>query len=218
MPIDQIVNLQDGDEVRTILNSVVTQVNTNTTDITTKQPLDADLTAIAALTPSNDDFMQRKSGAWANRTIAQVKTDLAINNVDNTSDVDKPVSTAQAAANTVIYDSLLASSQQIYSASKVYWNVTPDNTSITISLLAQVNALYISQNVAPTTVTLNGAGSTFPIGGSVAFFNNGGAGDMSLTAGGGVTIIYQGTLGSAIVANKGAVLIRVATTIWWRVS
>lgn len=42
------------------------------------QPLDADLTGIAALTPSNDDFLQRKAGAWANRTVAQVKTDLGI--------------------------------------------------------------------------------------------------------------------------------------------
>jgi hypothetical protein len=44
----------------------------------TKQPLDPDLTAIAALTPANDDVLQRKSGSWINRTIAQLKTDLAI--------------------------------------------------------------------------------------------------------------------------------------------
>lgn len=42
------------------------------------QPVDADLTAIAALSPSNDDFVQRKAGAWSNRTIAQVKTDLSL--------------------------------------------------------------------------------------------------------------------------------------------
>src|SRR5262245_3801252 len=41
------------------------------------QPLDADLTQIAALTPSNDDFIQRKAGAWTNRTVAQVLSDLA---------------------------------------------------------------------------------------------------------------------------------------------
>lgn len=29
------------------------------------------------LTPSDDDFLQRKSGAWSNRTIAEVRTDLA---------------------------------------------------------------------------------------------------------------------------------------------
>jgi hypothetical protein len=45
-----------------------------------KQPLDADLTAIAGLTPNNDDFLQRKSGAWTNRSIAQVSQDLGIGN------------------------------------------------------------------------------------------------------------------------------------------
>lgn len=60
------------------------------------QPIDSDLTAIAALTPTNDDIVQRKAGAWTNRTMAQVKTDLAItksdvglSNVDNTSDATK---------------------------------------------------------------------------------------------------------------------------------
>ena len=42
----------------------------------TYQPLDADLTAIAGLSPSNDDIIQRKSGAWTNRTMAQLKSDL----------------------------------------------------------------------------------------------------------------------------------------------
>lgn len=40
------------------------------------QPLDLDLTAIAGLSPSNDDIIQRKSGAWTNRTIAQYYADL----------------------------------------------------------------------------------------------------------------------------------------------
>lgn len=71
------------------------------------QPVDSDLTAIAAIAASNDDIIQRKAGAWTNRTIAQFKTDLAytkadvgLGNVDNTSDVNKPVSTAQATADT----------------------------------------------------------------------------------------------------------------------
>ena len=43
---------------------------------TEKQPLDTDLTAIAALSPANDDVIQRKSGAWTNRTMAQLAADL----------------------------------------------------------------------------------------------------------------------------------------------
>lgn len=38
---------------------------------------DPDLTTIAGLSPSNDDVLQRKAGAWANRTIAQLLVDLA---------------------------------------------------------------------------------------------------------------------------------------------
>jgi hypothetical protein len=45
---------------------------------TVYQPLDSDLTAIAALSPSNDDIIQRKAGAWTNRTMAQLATDLAL--------------------------------------------------------------------------------------------------------------------------------------------
>jgi hypothetical protein len=66
------------------------------TDLSNKQPLDSDLTAIAALTPTNDDIIQRKAGAWINRTPAQLRFDLALTkadvgleNVDNTSDATK---------------------------------------------------------------------------------------------------------------------------------
>ncbi len=48
-----------------------------TTDLAGKQPLDSDLTAIAGLSPTNDDLVQRKAGAWTNRTMAQLIADLA---------------------------------------------------------------------------------------------------------------------------------------------
>lgn len=51
------------------------------------QPLDSDLTAIAGLSASNDDFIQRKAGAWTHRTIAQVKSDLSLSG-SNTGDQD----------------------------------------------------------------------------------------------------------------------------------
>lgn len=58
------------------------QVTSLTTDLSGKQPLDADLTAIAGLSPSNDDVLQRKAGAWTNRTPAQLKSDLALSASD----------------------------------------------------------------------------------------------------------------------------------------
>lgn len=66
-----------------------------------KQDSDSDLSAIAGISPSNDDIIQRKSGEWTNRTMAQVKTDLVLvkgdvglGNVDNTSDSTKNSATA----------------------------------------------------------------------------------------------------------------------------
>lgn len=41
-----------------------------------KQDADTDLGIIAGLSPTNDDILQRKSGNWANRTIAQLTADL----------------------------------------------------------------------------------------------------------------------------------------------
>lgn len=73
---DTFNNGETGSSIRATLNAAIEEINTNTTALTTKQPLDADLTAIAALTPTNDDLLQRKAGAWTNRTIAQVKADF----------------------------------------------------------------------------------------------------------------------------------------------
>lgn len=51
----------------------------------TYQPLDSDLTTIAGLTATTDNFIQSKGSAWASRTVAQVKTDLSLSGT-NTGD------------------------------------------------------------------------------------------------------------------------------------
>jgi hypothetical protein len=89
-----------------------------------KQDSDSDLTAIAALSPADDDIIQRKAGAWTNRTPAQFKTDLSLtksdvglSNVDNTSDANKPVSTATTTAlNGKVDKSTLTTKGDIYVA------------------------------------------------------------------------------------------------------
>ena len=75
----------------------------------TKQALNSNLTEISALTPSNDDIIQRKSGAWTNRTPAQFKVDLALTksdvglgNVDNTSDATKNAAVATLENKTIV--------------------------------------------------------------------------------------------------------------------
>lgn len=72
----------------------------------TYQPLDADLTTIAALdSGTSTGVMATEAAGWVKRTYAQVKTslglvkgDVGLGNVDNTSDANKPVSTAQQTA------------------------------------------------------------------------------------------------------------------------
>lgn len=85
------------DAQRTVIQNT-SGTNTGDQDLSGKQDADADLTVIAGLSPANDDVLQRKAGSWINRTIAQLKVDLAVNNVDNTSDANKPVSTATQTA------------------------------------------------------------------------------------------------------------------------
>lgn len=48
-----------------------------------KQNVDSDLTAIAGLTPANDDVIQRKAGAWTNRTLAQVVSEMVVSVVES---------------------------------------------------------------------------------------------------------------------------------------
>ncbi len=70
-----------------------------------KQPLDSDLTTIAGLTATSDNFIQSKAGAWASRTVAQVKTDLGLtgtNSGDQTSIVG--ISGTIAQFNTALSD------------------------------------------------------------------------------------------------------------------
>jgi hypothetical protein len=83
------------------------------TDATTKanaaaaasQPLDPDLTTIAAIDASTAGVLATDGAGWIRKTYAQLKTalglvkaDVGLGNVDNTSDVNKPVSTAQQTA------------------------------------------------------------------------------------------------------------------------
>lgn len=71
------------------------------TQIDGKQPLDSDLTAIAGLTATTDNFIVSVSSAWASRSPAQVKTTLSLDNVDNTSDVTKNAATVTLTNKTI---------------------------------------------------------------------------------------------------------------------
>jgi hypothetical protein len=67
-------------------------------DAGTVQPLDADLTTIANMNPGPNDSLMFIGSAWSNRTPVQFKTSLGLDQVTNTSDANKPISTAQQGA------------------------------------------------------------------------------------------------------------------------
>jgi hypothetical protein len=81
--VDNTSDATKNSAVATLTNKTLTSpvINTPTGIVASDvgaQPVDSDLTAIAALTPSNDDIVQRKAGAWTNRTMAQLSSDLGL--------------------------------------------------------------------------------------------------------------------------------------------
>lgn len=73
-----------------------------------KQSLDSDLTAIAGLTPTDGDVIQRVSGSWLNRTMAQLKSslgltksDVGLGNVPNTDATQRANHTGTQTASTI---------------------------------------------------------------------------------------------------------------------
>ena len=68
--------LADGSVSNAELQYINTLSSNAQTQIDGKQPLDSDLTAIASLTATTDNFLQSKSSTWASRTPTQVTADL----------------------------------------------------------------------------------------------------------------------------------------------
>ena len=104
-----IYYVRSGGMFRTVITGnageVVQEDSVTAAQIAGKQNASAELTTIAGIAAANNDIIQRKSGAWVNRTPAQFKADLGLSkgdiglgNVDNTSDVNKPISTATQTA------------------------------------------------------------------------------------------------------------------------
>lgn len=106
----------------------------NFTTFNNKQAGDADLTTIAGLSPASDDVLQYKAGAWANRTISQLKNDLSLTGT-NSGDQN-------------VFASIPVSGQT---------TVTPASTSQALTLVAGTNVTITTDNTAKS-ITFSAAG------------------------------------------------------------
>ena len=164
-----------------------------------KQTFDIDLSTLAALTATTDNFIVSVSSAWASRTPAQVKTTLALNNVDNTTDATKPVSTATQTA--------------LDLKGPIRRTVKADTTTAYAAILTDENQIVTLSNAASITVTLpSNSTVAFPIGSEVDFLWLG-AGQPTFAAGGGATV--NGTPGLKLRAQYSAATAKkIATDTW----
>lgn len=130
------------------------------TQLDGKQPLDSDLTTLAGLTATTDNFIVSAASAWASRTPAQVKTTLVLENVDNTSDATK-----NAAVVTLTNKTISGSSNTLSNIS----NASLTNSSITLNgsvislggskTLTLASTDFVNQGTTTTVLHGNAAGN-----------------------------------------------------------
>lgn len=105
------------------------------TQLDAKQPLDTDLTTLASLTATTDNFVQSKAGVWASRTVAQVKTDLSL--------------TGTNGGDQNLFSTIAVSGQS---------NIVADATSDTLTIIAGTG-VTITTDATTDTLTITGAAS-----------------------------------------------------------
>jgi hypothetical protein len=168
--------------------------------------LDADLVTIAGLTATTDNVIQSVSSAWASRTPAQLKTTLALvkgdvglGNVDNTADTAKPISTATQTA--------------LDAKAPIRRTVKADTTTAYAPILTDENQMVTLSNASAITVTMpQNSAVAFPVGAEVDFVWYG-VGQPTFAAGTGATV--NGTPGLKLRARYSAATAKkVATNEW----
>lgn len=208
MPLNPVNNGDAASVARATINTAISQIDTNTTALTTKQPLDADLTAIAALSPSNNDTMQYISGTWKAQTVIEAKTTLALENVDNTSDANKPVSTATQTA--------LDLKQNANGADTTIWRVTNGIDSDQSPTVGDNKRLYVFENTLTRTFTIpSNSNQAFSVGTEIRVFNSAtSTNDVQISGAAGVTVLVANGATLALAPQTAVHIIKIATDTW----
>lgn len=113
---------------------------------TTKQPLDANLTAIAALAPAENDFLIRGASAWITKTVAQVNAIFGLGTAAYTETTDyEPSGSIASLAADILHDSAFTGSISSVNG------VSHAKTLTTFTIPANNNMLLIG----PVAIALN---------------------------------------------------------------
>ncbi len=129
---------------------------------TNVQAWDSDLDTLAGLTATTDNFIQSKAGAWASRTIAQVKTDLSLtgtNSGDQTITLTSDVtgSGTGSFATTIANSAVTLAKMANLTANSIIGNNTGSSATPIALTASQVRTfLALSSTVTNGVVLFNG--------------------------------------------------------------
>ena len=190
---------------RTVLDDTTTAAMLTTLGA---QPVDSDLTAIAGLTATTDNFIVSVASAWASRTVAQVKTTLALakgdvglGNVDNTSDATKDAASTTL-TNKTLTDPKINLAVNAQTGTTYTLVLTDNNKIVTCS-----NASAVTLTVPPNSTV------AFPIGAQLTVIGIG-VGLVTIAQGAGVTINATPSLVFRA-RYSGATLVKTGTDQWY---
>lgn len=169
-----ILNAADAPAVRLLLD--VPQNSDLTAGLATRQPLDATLTALAGLATSSNtlpyftgvDVVTTTPLTAFARTILDdadattVRATIGLNNVDNTSDVNKPVSTATQTAldGKQPLDATLTAVAGVTTAADTMIYFTAADVAASATLTAFARSMLDDPDAATARTTLNAVGQT----------------------------------------------------------
>jgi hypothetical protein len=168
------------------------------------QPASAALTALAGLDSSQPGVIASDGAGWLSKTYAALKTalslvkgDVGLGNVDNTSDANKPVSTAQQTALNI--KAPLASPALTGTPTAPTAAPGTNNTQLASTAYADAAAITAAVGLLDYRGTFNASGNAFPA--------SGGSGSAGTLLKGDFWIVSTpGTLGGTAVSNGDLVI------------
>lgn len=144
----------------------------NVVNVSGSTNINSPIDASSFLTPSNDDILQRKSGVWTNRTIAQLITDLQAGGLSATLDGYRSITGTDSVTSSDYYKTIVCSG-----TSSDYTVTLPTASGISGKWFRFVGASALTKIVtidADSTETINGITTRqFATGGGFVIVSDG---------------------------------------------